>query len=414
MTAHPSARSDTLVVGGGPAGASTALELARRGHRVVVIERDDGTTTRRAATLLNPRALHALDRLGVDAPPGNPVTNVRLTTGADTTTVEWPEHRDLPSHGLVTTELGAAIGAAATAAGVAILAGHTATAPIIERGFVRGAHVRAPDGAVFEARADYTVIADGAHSQFGRALGTFREPTWPYGLARHAAFPSDLHSSAAIELVLDLRDRSGTPLTGHGWMYPAGDGTVTIGVVMMSTSASFRVVDPANLFRRLVDRHGDGWAVTGDAVEPPTGARLPVGLSVGPAAGPTYLLVGDAVGAANPLSRTGVESALETGWFAAEVLDDAIRNRDGSHLQRYPKLLDDRYGSYYQVGRLAARLLGQPAVARRAEHAVIHRRSVADAFLRITTDALRTGRSVGPPETAYRIGRAITLVAPDA
>ena len=165
---------------------------------------------------------------------------------------------------------------------------------------------------------------------------------------------------------------------------------------------------------RLVDRHGEGWAVTGGAVEPPRGARLPVGLSVGPAAGPTYLLVGDAVGAANPLSRTGVESALETGWIAAEVLDDAIRSRDGAHLQRYPKLLDDRYGSYYQVGRLAARLLGQPAIARRAEHAVIHRRSVTEAFLRITTDALRTGRNVGPPETAYRIGRAITLVAPDA
>ena len=351
---------------------------------------------------------------GSSAPDGNIVDRVRLTTAADATTVGWPAHPDLPSHGLVTTKLGRSIGDAAVAAGVTVLGGHTATAPIIERGFVRGAYVTAPDGTAFEARADYTVIADGANSRFGRALGTFRQPTWPYGLAHRAAFPSDLHTASTIELVLDLRDRSGTPVTGHGWMYPAGDGTITVGVVMMSTSASFQVINPANLFRRIVEQHREKWAITGAAVRAPTGGRLPVGLSVGPAAGPTYLLVGDAVGAANPLSRTGVESAIETGTFAADVLDEAIRTGDAAHLQRYPRLLEDRYGSYYQVGRLAARLLAQPTVARRAEHLVARRRSFADAYLRITTDALRTGPRVGAPETAFRIGRAISLVAPDA
>jgi len=97
-----------------------------------------------------------------------------------------------------------------------------------------------------------------------------------------------------------------------------------------------------------------------------------------------------------------------------EVLDEAIRTGDAAHLQRYPRLLEDRYGSYYQVGRLAARLLAQPTVARRAEHLVAGRRSFADAYLRITTDALRTGPRVGAPETAFRIGRAISVVAPEA
>lgn len=414
MTAHPSARSDALVVGGGPAGASTALELARRGHRVVLLEREPSVATARVAALLTPRALRELGRLDVDTPTGHRVESVRLATADDSSTVDWPRHPDLPPHGIVTAGLPIALHASIEDAGVTVLAGHRATAPIIERGFVRGANVAAPDGTEFEARADYTVIADGANSQFGRALGTFREPTWPYGLAYHGAFPSDVHASAAVEFVLDLRDRSGTPLAGHGWMYPAGDGTITVGVVMMSTAASFQVVKPANLFRRFVDRHRDTWRITGGPVTAPTGNRLPVGLSVGPAAGPTYLLVGDAVGAANPLSCTGIESALETGRNAADVLDEAIRTGDAAHLQRYPRMLADRYGAYYKMGRLATRLLGRPTIARRTERLATRRRSSAEAYLRITGDALRPGPRVGAPETAYRVGRAISTFAPDA
>jgi len=414
VTAHPSARSDALVVGGGPAGSSTALELARRGHRVVVLERESATDSAHASSLLTPRAVHELDQLGVGDPPGNRVLSVRLATVDDSSTIDWPHHPDLPSYGVVTSGLSGVLSSAIDDAGVTVLAGHRAIAPIIDRGFVRGAVVAAPDGTEFEARADYTVIADGANSQFGRALGTFREPTWPYGLAYHGTFPSNVHASTAIELVLDLRDRSGTPIAGHGWMYPAGDGTITVGVVMMSTSASFQVVKPANLFQRLVDRHRDTWEITGGPVEAPVGSRLPVGLSVGPAAGPTYLLVGDAVGATNPLSCTGIETALETGRNAADVLDEAIRTGDAAHLQRYPKMLADRYGAYYKIGRLATRLLGQPAIARRSERLIARRRSVAEAYLRITGDALRSGPRVGAPETAFRIGRALSTFAPDA
>ncbi len=390
------------------------MQLARCGHRVVVIERRERDDRRAAGVLLTPRAVACLDRLDVVVPRGsNTVSGVRLSAGNDAISIGWPRHPDLPSHGFVSRDLDQALLAEAGAAGATILHGHTARAPIIDRGFVRGAHVVDDDGTEFEARADFTVVADGANSRFGRALGTFREPSWPYALVHHGSFPSSLHGSSEVELVLDLRDRSGTPITGHGWMYPAGDGTVTVGILMTSTAPSFHVVKPANLFRRVLETHADRWSITDEPEVPPAGQRLPLGFSVGPLSGPTYLLVGDAAGAANPLSGSSIDSALETGMIAADVLDEAITTGDAANLQRYPKRLQDRYGSYYKVGRLATRAVAQPTLARRVERLATRHRSVAEAYVRITTDALRPGRA-GAPETAYRIGRALSVIAPAA
>ncbi|MFD5146007.1 3-hydroxybenzoate 6-monooxygenase [Streptomyces sp. NPDC058401] len=70
--AHPSATARThettthaLVAGGGIGGLAAALSLARRGHRVTVLERAEAFTEIGAGIQLAPNAFRALDRLGV-------------------------------------------------------------------------------------------------------------------------------------------------------------------------------------------------------------------------------------------------------------------------------------------------------------------------------------------------------------
>ena len=46
---------------------------------------------------------------------------------------------------------------------------------------------------------------------------------------------------------------------GYGWMFPRGDGTANVGVLMMSTSPSFQVVNPAHLLDRFVADNGARW-----------------------------------------------------------------------------------------------------------------------------------------------------------
>jgi flavin-dependent dehydrogenase len=310
----------------------------------------------------------------------------------------------------------------AASLGVQVLDGHTATAPIVERGFVRGAQVNDSPGTSFEFRASYVLVADGANSRFGRALGTFRRPSWPHAVALKTSYRSGLHDASEIELVFGLRDRAGTPVTGYGFMFPRGDGAINVGVVVMSTSPSFQVINLPHLLEQLELDHAHRWRLgsTGsrhteapDRAAPNVGGRIPMGGSVGPQAGPTFLVVGDAAGAANPLTGAGVEYAIETGVMAGDVLAEALSAGSATALQRYPKAVEDRYGSYYKVGRLTTRFLGNPALHRRVSRSVASNARVAEAYLRLGSNQLRPGR-LGPAELAFRAGRAISLVAPDS
>ena len=148
----------------------------------------------------------------------------------------------------------------------------------------------------------------------------------------------------------------------------------------MSTSPSFLVVNPAHLLDRFVADNGARWRLQGEPVHPPQ-ADASMGASVRPAAGPTYLVVADAAGVANPFSGAGIEYTVETGVLAGGVLDEALRTGQAASLQRYPKLIDERYGTYFKVGRLVDRVLGRPTLAgtrRRRGRRPTHVRPLAD------------------------------------
>lgn len=415
MTAHPSAVNDALIVGAGPAGTAAAIRLRHRGQRVTVIDREPSPRAKACGEWLSPRAVTALEELGVDTSGFHRIDHVRFTHGGSTSSVPWPDHGGFADHGVVAPrdELDRRLVEVAVDLGAAVLGGHEATAPIVERGFVRGARVATTDGVDFELRATYTIVADGANSTFGRALGTFRDPDWPYAVAQRAVFRSPLHSASEVELVLDLHDQADTPITGYGWLAPRGDGTVNVGVMILSTSASFQVLNPVHVLEQLVETRAGVWSLSSEALEPTAGGRIPMGGSIGPVAGPTYVVVGDAAAAANPMSGAGVEYALETGSLAGSVVADALDEGTATALQTYPQLLADHYGSYFRVGRLASRVLGQPAANRRLGRLMASRPAVADAVLRLGANELRSS-STGLAETIYRATRLVSMVTPEA
>jgi len=411
--------TEVLIIGGGPAGAATGYWLAKQGHDVTIVERKTFPREKTCGDGLTPRAVHQLEEMGLGKAlePFHRYSGLRATGMGRALELEWPKHPIYPSHGYVVRrrELDQIVADNAATAGARLLQGHDALQPVIDRGFVRGAIVQdKASGTSREIRARYVVVADGANSRFGRALGTFRTRDWPYGTAIRTYWASPRHAEPWIESALDVKDRNGNPMPGYGWIFPVGDGTVNIGVGLLSTFRDFKSVNTTHLLDAYAHQVAERWEIDPGKPEcKATSGRIPMGGSVGPKAGPTYLVVGDAAGSVNPFNGEGIDYAYETARMAAEVLHDSLVAGDPTHLQHYPRWLDEEYGEYFKVARLFARVIGRPTLMRELTRVGMHSRTLMEWVLRIMANLLRPDE-IGPAEAAYKAAALIVRLAPNA
>ena len=421
MTDHASSEAplhtEVLVIGGGPAGAAAGYWLARHGHDVTVVERKTFPRDKTCGDGLTPRAVHQLNEMGLAEPLAkyHRYSGLRATGMGRSLELEWPSHPVYPQHGYVVRrrELDQLVAENAQRAGATLLLGHEALQPIVERGFVRGATL-ATNGATREVHAKYVVVADGANSRFGRSLGTFRTREWPYGTAIRTYWQSPRHAEPWIESALDVKDRNGNPMPGYGWIFPVGDGTVNIGVGLLSTFRDFKSVNTTHLLDAYAHQVAERWEIDpGNPECKATSGRIPMGGSVGPNAGPSFLVVGDAAGSVNPFNGEGIDYAYETARIAAQVLHEALVTNDPSLLQQYPRQIDEEYGEYFKVARLFARIIGRPALMRELTRVGLQSRTLMEWVLRIMANLLRDDEK-GPAELAYKAAAKIVKLAPNA
>jgi geranylgeranyl reductase family protein len=406
---------DVVVVGGGPAGAACAHWLATAGHDVLVVEKKRYPRVKTCGDGLTPRAVRQLEDMGLgEAMAGHHrFGGLRSVAFGKVLELEWPETPGFPRYGYVITrhDLDELVARRAVSAGATLWEGTEAVGPLLEDGQVRGVIVRQGD-ATIEVRARYVVVADGANSRFGRALGTTRDRSYPQGMAIRGYFTSPRHDEPWIESHLDIRDAAGNVLPGYGWIFPLGDGRVNVGVGLLSTFRHYKEVNTSKLMDSFVGWAPKSWGISPEtSCGPPTGGRLPMGLSIAPSVGTTWLAVGDAAGAINPFNGEGIAYAYETARFAADALGDALAG-DQSALVAYRNRVEEAYGLYFKVARAFVHVIGRPALMKALVGTGMHSRTLMEWVLRIMANLLRP-EEIGPAEAAYRALAVIAKLAPD-
>jgi menaquinone-9 beta-reductase len=418
VSQHSNEPYDVLIVGAGPAGAAAAYWLAQRGRRVIAVEKKRFPREKTCGDGLTPRAVRQLHDLGLaERLEGSQrFDGLRSIGHGVTLELAWPEHPDFPSYGYVVRrrELDEMVVERAVKAGATVRHGAEAVAPVLENGLLAGAAVSQDGSSSPEPiRARYVIVADGANSRFGRALGTARDRSYPLGMAIRGYFTSPYHDEPWIESHLDLRDREGAHLPGYGWIFPVGDGTVNVGVGLLSTFAGWKHVNTTHLMEAFCETAPSRWGLSPEtATCAPTGGRLPTGGSVTPRVGPTFVVAGDAAGFVNPFNGEGISVAYETGRLAADAVDLALATGSGLALQTYETRLAEVYGLYFKVARAFVRAIGNPAVMRELTRVGMHSRTLMEWVLRIMANLLRP-EELGPAEAVYRAVAALVWAAPE-
>jgi menaquinone-9 beta-reductase len=412
-------RHDVLVIGGGPAGSAAGFWLAKAGHDVCVLERKTFPRDKTCGDGLTPRAVHQLRDMGLEpaiAAHHHRHDGLRAIAHGITLELPWPQHPVFPDYGYVVRrrDLDRMVAEHAAGAGATLRIATEAVRPLVRDGLVTGAVVKdKANSQTREVHARYVIVADGSLSRFGRALGTSRNKAYPQGIAIRGYFESPLSTDPWIESCLDVHDREGRSMPGYGWIFPLGDGTINVGIGLLSTFKGYKDVNTTNLMTEWAATAPERWGIDPDAMlAPPTGGRLPMAGSINPKVGPNWLLVGDAAGSINPFNGEGIDYAYETARMAADLVDEAIISGTALPLQRYPTMLDDEYGLYFKVARNFAKIIGQPTLMRELTRVGMRSQSLMEWVLRIMANLLRDDE-IGPAEAAYRSVARIARMVPD-
>lgn len=401
------------MVGGGPAGATTAWSLARAGIPVTVVDRARFPRTKPCAEYLSPqssRILHAmgvLDRIEGAGAAQLAGMRIRATDG---TTFEG---RFLASHGfrgfrdqglsLPRLTLDALLLANARSAGAEVREGWRVTALSRDAtGRVTGVMGMDGEGAHAAIPASVVVGADGLHSVVARQLG----------VARRARFPRRFAFCAHFRGVPDVGDHGEMHVERDGYVGLAdvGGGITNVSLVVPAGAARAARGDPAGFLRRWLASH------------PQLAPRFERAflsstvLACGPFASharrawaPGAALVGDAADFFDPFTGEGIYSALRGGELLAPFVIDAVRAASPALADRalrgYARALDDEFRGKRLVEKLIGLTIAHAPLIDRAARVLRRRREMADLLVGVAGDFV-------PPREVLRPRFLLALFGP--
>ena len=328
-------RPRVAVIGGGPAGAATALTLARAGVSVTIFEKEANGGWK-IGEGLPPAARPMLQQLGVWE---RFVADNHLPSYGNCSAWGSSELVDqsfvFNPHGngwhLDRSRFDRMLLDAAIEAGAKLVSGSAGVSPAF--------HQIAGETPALPANADFVVDSSGRSSWFARRQG-----------ARRINHDNLVGAAALLKADGNVADRDSLTMVeavASGWWYASllpGEKLVAVflsdadldATRTAATVEGWRsLLAETEHLRKRVERHGYRIKIAPRVVSA-NSSRLDV------VAGDSWLAVGDAAAAFDPLSSQGIVTALELGMLAAET----ILAGEPEALKQYAERLEQMFAAY--------------------------------------------------------------------
>ncbi len=369
---------DVIIVGGGPAGASAAIELAASGARVLLAERERFPREKLCGEFISPECLEHFARLGVLE---------RMNEGGGARVSETvfyaPSGRcvSVPSAwfgggnnggdalGLSRAQMDARLLARAREVGVHVLEEASLAGVVSEGARVRGVRLHTSGGETREFRARVSLDATGRHRglvrRAARELKGVADGGGIEARARLVAFKAHLEGTRGAAGVCEIYFYPG----GYGGLSPVEGGLSNLCFIARAGDVRAGGSDAERVMSEVVARNRR-------AAHTLSGARARtrwLGVSVEsfgrhePAPFDGLLAVGDAAAFIDPFTGSGMLMALEGGQLAARAVTRWLAG-GGDSFAPLAREYRSAYGAHFDArlrlcGLLRRAALAPPALA---------------------------------------------------
>ena len=354
-SAKSKGKYDIIVVGGGPAGSTTARFLAREGFKVKILDaRSHIGIPVRCGEAIGKETINDILKIGVPKDvlrteidgfrvisPSMNVIDYRLPKGEGYVVDRRIFDKELLK------------GAVLEGADIQLNTRVTKIKIDKEKGITIKAEL---NGKEITESAPIVVGADGIYSVIARDAG----------LAKPID-PIDLNTSFGYEMVgvkfdeptmFDLYMGNEIAPRGYLWIFPKGESSANVGIGIGVGFAKKSVREYLDDFIFKSDE-GKKRFKNAKVIEERIGA-IPVGGSLEKLATDRILLVGDAARQVNPLTGGGIAYGMESGKMISDTLVKAFEKEDFSDKflsTNYGKLWNDAYGKSFGLATKARKVL---------------------------------------------------------
>jgi 2-polyprenyl-6-methoxyphenol hydroxylase-like FAD-dependent oxidoreductase len=385
---------DAIVVGARCAGSPTAMLLARKGHRVLLVDRARFPSDTLSTHVIQPLGVSALSRWGVLdrlAATGCPPIDTYAFDFGPVTLAGAPGNEDAPiAYCPRRTVLDKLLLEAAADAGSEIREGFTVDELVFDGGRVVGIKGHGRDGRPVALRATVVIGADGRNSTVAKAVGAEEYNVRPPLLAAYYAYWSGLPMHGRFEMHIRPHRGFGAAETHDGLTM------ITVGWPISEFETNKKDIE-GNYRATLALVPGFAERLRGARRETRfMGAALPNFFRK--PYGPGWVLVGDAAYHKDPITAQGITDAFREAECCASALHEALTGARSFDevMAEYQSARDREAMPMYEFTCQMATLQPPPPDMQKLIAAIHGRQKAIDAFARMNAGTISPAEFFAP------------------